>query len=82
MVNDTLSSLAVTVDVGWWRLDGTARELTTHHLALAANSMYEVTSSPLPAAAERDPRQWVYAAVLRPRMVHSMTNPSARSSPP
>ena len=62
IVNDTLAPVRGTVDAGWWRLDGTAREVASYTVDLAANSMVEVTAA---AIAERDPREWLYAAVLR-----------------
>jgi len=62
VVNDTLAAVPVTVEAGWWHLDGTTREVTTHTLTLAPNSMQEITATP--AETERDPRQWIYAAVL------------------
>ena len=64
VVNDTLTAASVHVDVGWWRLDGSAREVDTYPVEVAANAMTEVTSAPLDPAAH-DPRHWLYAAVLR-----------------
>jgi beta-mannosidase len=64
-VNDTLDTFGGTVDVGWWRLDGTARNVDSRHISLEPNSMLEVANAPAPPADERDPRVWVYAAVLR-----------------
>ena len=65
LVNDTLRPVAGTVEAGWWRLDGSARETETFPVTVPPNSMAPVAIAPLPADAERDPRQWLYAAVLR-----------------
>jgi beta-mannosidase len=64
IVNDTLCPASVTVEAGWWRLDGSERQLETHAVQVPANSMTEVASASL-AATARDPRHWLYAAVLR-----------------
>ncbi len=63
LVNDTLQPVTGTVEAGWWRVDGAARETTTHPVTVPPNAMLPVTSSPL--AAGHDPQAWVYAAVLR-----------------
>ncbi len=65
VVNDTLSSLPVTVDAGWWCLDGTACERETTAVQVPANGMCTISAAPLPSSSERDPREWLYAAVLR-----------------
>ena len=65
LVNDTLAAFAGTVELGWWRLDGTAREVESNRVNVAANEMLEVGAAPLAAPAVRNPRQWLYAAVLR-----------------
>ena len=65
LVNDTLSAVKGTVVAGWWRLDGTDCEIESFAVNLAANGMLEVTTAVIPAATERDPREWLYAAVLR-----------------
>ncbi|MBM3500331.1 MAG: hypothetical protein FJX74_16870 [Armatimonadetes bacterium] len=64
LLNDTLRPAAVTVEVGWWRLDGSARETETHTVDVPANAMTEVTSAVLDEASH-DPRQWLHAAVMR-----------------
>jgi len=65
VVNDTLQSVNATVDCGWWRLDGQQKEVESHSVALPANSMREVTVADVPKPEQRDPHQWLYAAVLR-----------------
>lgn len=64
LINDTMAAAEVTVDVGWWRLDGRLQEVERHSVSIAANGVVEVASEPVPPAAERDPQQWLYAAVL------------------
>lgn len=64
LVNDTLSPASVTVDAGWWRLDGGERQLENHAVQVPANSMVEVTSAALDETTH-DPLKWLYAAVLR-----------------
>jgi beta-mannosidase len=65
IVNDTLQPFSGVVDAGWWQLDGGRREVESRPVAVPANSMLEVASAPLPAVPERDPRRWLYAAVMR-----------------
>ena len=65
IVNDTLQPFAGVVEAGWWQLDGNQRETETRPVAVPANSMLEVAGAPLPAGEQRDPRRWLYAAVLR-----------------
>jgi beta-mannosidase len=65
IVNDTLQSHQAVVRCGWFRLDGSARELKEIPVTIPADGMIEVASTPLPTAAERNPSQWLYAAVLR-----------------
>ncbi|MCL5096658.1 MAG: hypothetical protein M1608_03835, partial [Candidatus Omnitrophica bacterium] len=67
LVNDTLEPANVTVDLGWWRLDGTEKVVVSYPVDVQANGMVEVASAKTPTASERDPRQWLYAAVLRGR---------------
>jgi len=64
VVNDTLWSATVTVEAGWWRLDGAAREVDSRAIEVPANDMVEVASAPLDPAVH-DPHHWLYAAVLR-----------------
>jgi beta-mannosidase len=65
LVNDTLQPFTGVVEAGWWRLDGAGREVVTQPVSALPNSMLEITATPLLAAEARDPRQWLYAAVLR-----------------
>jgi beta-mannosidase len=65
VVNDTLAAFSGTVEVGWWRLDGSAREVKAHRVTVAANSMLEVAAGPVMAPVAHDPHAWLYAAVLR-----------------
>jgi beta-mannosidase len=67
VVNDTLRPVIATVELGWWKLDGGSRNTDSHRIRVPANGMREVARAPAPAAGERDPRLWVYAAVLRDR---------------
>ncbi len=64
VVNDTLKSYRGTVRYGWYRLDGSARELQTRNLSIPENGMIEIASASLPSANERNPREWLYAATL------------------
>ena len=61
VVNDTRGSHALTVRCGWIRLDGSSDELTEHAVTVPANGMVEVYREACPGA-ERDPREWLYAA--------------------
>jgi beta-mannosidase len=65
VVNDTLQSHKAVVRFGWVRLDGSARELKEASVTIPADGMIEVASTPIPPAAERNPSQWLYAAVMR-----------------
>jgi beta-mannosidase len=67
VVNDTLQPCKGTVEVGWWRLDGRAKQVTNHRIAVPANQTLEVASEPGAADSGHDPAQWLYAAVLRGR---------------
>ncbi|HEV7927125.1 MAG TPA: glycoside hydrolase family 2 protein [Verrucomicrobiae bacterium] len=64
VVNDTLQSQKATVRYGWFRLDGSARELKEASVTVPADGMIEVASTPVPAKAERNPSRWLYAAVM------------------
>jgi beta-mannosidase len=64
IVNDTLKSYPAVVRYGWMRLDGTARELQEKKVTIPADCMIEIASLSLPAKTERDPREWIYAALL------------------
>lgn len=63
LVNDTREPVAVTVEFGWWRLDGSVRETQQRPLHVPANSMLQIAVAPRDAAG-RDSRHWLYAAVL------------------
>jgi beta-mannosidase len=65
IVNDTLQPFAGVVETGWWQLDGGGREVEARPVMVPANSMLEVVAAPLPSDDDRDPRRWLYAAVLR-----------------
>lgn len=65
IVNDTLEPHSGTADVGWWRLDGSERDVRSYPVSIPSNGMLEVAAAPVPAPEERDPRLWLYAAVLR-----------------
>lgn len=65
VINDTLTALTVSVDTGWWRLDGGVLDVETTTIAMPANGMREIAAEQIPATTARDPHQWLYAAVLR-----------------
>ena len=65
IVNDTLRPVDGVVEFGWWRLDGTQRHVQSRSVAVAADGMVEAASEKVLPPAERDPSQWLYAAVLR-----------------
>ncbi|MFI5384921.1 MAG: glycosyl hydrolase 2 galactose-binding domain-containing protein [Fimbriimonadales bacterium] len=62
VVNDSLDSHEVEVIYGWFRVDGTARDVQTRKIKIAANSMAEVGRAK--ASDGHDPKQWVYAATM------------------
>lgn len=64
VVNDTLKSMDAVVRCGWMRLDGRASELSRHPVVLPANGTVEVAQAVLSAHTERNPSEWLYAAVL------------------
>jgi beta-mannosidase len=64
VVNDTLKRYRAKVCCGWMRLDGAGRELREYPVTIPMNDLIEVASVPFPSAAERNPREWVYAAIL------------------
>ena len=64
VVNDTRKSYRAVVEYGWMRLDGRSRELQKRGVVIPANGMIEVTRAPMPSSAQRDPREWLYAATL------------------
>jgi beta-mannosidase len=65
LVNDTLAPVAGKVEYGWWRLDGGGRDVQSKEVTVPANGMIEVASDKMPSASERDPKEWLYASVLR-----------------
>ena len=65
VVNDTMHPVQATVELGWWRLDGTQKDVQVRSIKVEANGMQEITAAKLPQPKERDPRQWLYGAVLR-----------------
>jgi beta-mannosidase len=65
VVNDTLAAVTGEVEVGWWAVDGHARETHRYPLAVPPNGMASVTAEALPGDTERDPNRWIYAAVWR-----------------
>jgi beta-mannosidase len=65
IVNDTLQPMTGTVEMGWRRLDGTANDVKSQSVTVEADGMLEVGAEQAPAAEQCDPRQWLYAAVLR-----------------
>ncbi|MEI8374971.1 MAG: sugar-binding domain-containing protein [Planctomycetota bacterium] len=64
VVNDTLQPTAATLETGWWRLDGGARETESREILVKANEMLEAAVVRL-TADRHDRTQWLYAAVLR-----------------
>jgi beta-mannosidase len=64
LINDTLRPVIATLEYGWHRLDGRQKVFETRTLVAPPNSMLPVGEARIPAAAEKDPRQWIYAAVL------------------
>ena len=76
IVNDTLQPTAATLETGWWRLDGDARETESREILVKANQMLEATAAKL-ATDRHDPTQWLYAAVMRGNTVRHSTNPFA-----
>jgi beta-mannosidase len=72
IVNDTLHDFSGVVDFGWWKLDGSQKDVETKEVVVRANGVLEVAVSPLhrhdsgndlPDVA-REPHEWLYAAVL------------------
>jgi hypothetical protein len=53
------------VEVGWWRIDGDAREVESVPVAVAADGMQQLATSNGAVDGAHDPAQWLYAAVLR-----------------
>jgi beta-mannosidase len=64
VVNDTRRACEATVQCGWMRLDGVLSEHQEYHVSIPSNGMIEVSRTPMSPSADRDPRQWLYAATL------------------
>jgi beta-mannosidase len=64
LVNDTLQPVIATLEYGWHRLDGMHKVFDTRTVIAPPNSMLEIGEALLPSAVEKDPREWIYAAVL------------------
>jgi len=62
VVNDTLESHSVEVTYGWYRVDGSAREVRTLKRRISPNSMIEIAHA---ANSGHDPKTWVYAAMMK-----------------
>ena len=65
VVNDTLDRRAAAVQHGWFRVDGAERRLASRRVVVPANGMVEVARESIPPKRDLDPREWVYAAVMR-----------------
>jgi len=65
VVNDTLQPVTGTIEKGWWRLDGSSRNVESLPVVVEPNGILEVGAVKLPPADQRDPTQWLYAALLR-----------------
>lgn len=65
VVNDTLQPVSGKVEYGWWRLDGSGREVQSREVTVPANGMIEVASEKMLSSKEKDPAEWLYASVLR-----------------
>jgi beta-mannosidase len=64
LVNDTLKPVTATLEYGWRQLDGKQKEIETRTVTAPPNSMLVIGEALIPAEAEKDPRQWIYAVVL------------------
>ncbi|NQT94791.1 MAG: hypothetical protein HQ559_18690, partial [Lentisphaerae bacterium] len=69
VVNDTRQAYVATVRRGWFRVDGTDREVTDAQVDLPANAMVEIGSDPL--SPNKQTADWVYGAVLEGETVAS-----------
>lgn len=65
IVNDTLQESAVAVEFGWWRLDGEEKETQNRAVSIRANGMLEVEKVPVALLQNRNPREWLFAAIIR-----------------
>jgi hypothetical protein len=64
VVNDTLQPVHATVEAGWWRLDGTAKETKLHKITVEADGMIELPPGKA-TTPWHNPHEWIYAATLR-----------------
>jgi beta-mannosidase len=64
IVNDTRNNYRALVQYGWMRIDGHAVELKKHSINIPADGMVEVARVHVPTPKERDPKVWLYAAML------------------
>ena len=65
VVNDTLRPVRATVQIGWMRIDGTASELRSKKIRISGGGATGVGTAAIPAKSKRDPREWIYVAILR-----------------
>jgi beta-mannosidase len=64
VVNDTLKSYQARVSCGWLRLDGRENEWQRYPVTIPVNGMLEIASASFPSSTDRDPREWLFAAML------------------
>lgn len=64
MINDTLLPISGRVEIGWWKLDGGDKETESKLINAQPNSMCNVTMSRIHSIKNKDPHQWIYAAIL------------------
>jgi beta-mannosidase len=67
VVNDTLQPFEGSVEAGWWRLDGSLREVESVRVEVAADGadgVVELASTMGAIGGAHDAAQWLYAAVL------------------
>ncbi|MHB9133818.1 MAG: glycoside hydrolase family 2 protein [Armatimonadota bacterium] len=62
IVNDTLRSYDAELQHGWFRVDGTDRQLTTQPIAIPSNGMVEIARVAIQESLS--PREWIYGAIL------------------
>jgi len=65
VVNDSPDRIAGKVDLGWFRIDGGDRRVSSRRVIVPAGGMVEVGAERIPSPRELDPRAWVYGAVLQ-----------------
>jgi len=64
VVNDLLESRQVQVTYGWYRVDGSKRDVQTKSVRIAPHGMLEIAREDLKAAS-KDPKEWIYAASMK-----------------